>query len=89
MIVLLRILVGLFALVLIVFGLIWMFSPLPLGFIFVILGVLLLAAVLPAFLRWIRRRWRWLDRILDRLQAILPAWLGRFLRRSDPHEETR
>lgn len=72
-----------FAIALIVFGVIMTISPIPFGFVFVVLGFLLLAAVAPAFLRWFRKRWRWLDRKLDRLQETLPGWLARHLRKSD------
>lgn len=82
----LRILTILFAIFLIVFGIIWTISPIPFGFIFIILGILLLAAVAPGFLRWFRKYWRWLDAVLDRLQNFLPRWLAAPLRRSDPHE---
>lgn len=89
MTVLLRILVTILASVLIVVGIVWTISPLPFGFVLVVLGVLLLAAAAPVVLRWFRRRWRWLDRKLARLQEILPRWLARHLRRSDPSESGR
>lgn len=78
-----RIALTIFAIALIVFGVITSISPAPFGFVFVILGVLLLAAVAPAFLCFLRMRSRWLDRQLDRLQKKLPRWIAGRLEKSD------
>lgn len=71
-----------FAIILIVIGLIAMAAPTPFGFVFVALGFALLTAVAPDFVRWLRRRWRWLDRILQQLEKVLPDWLAKHLRKS-------
>lgn len=78
-----RFLLTLFALALIFFGFILMLSPIPFGIILIALGFLLLAAVAPSVLRWLRKRWRWLDRRLDALQERLPEWIAKHLRKSD------
>ena len=88
MIVVFRILLAIFALALIFFGAIMTISPVPLGFIFVLLGLFLLAAALPAFFRWMRKHWRWLDRIMDRLEKRLPEFMAKHLRATDyNHDE--
>jgi len=81
--------VAVFALLLILIGLIVMPTPLPFGIIFVILGVLLLAAVAPAAVRGLRRRFRWFDRFMHWAERNLPEWLARRLRESDyEHEDS-
>lgn len=83
-----RIAVSAFALFLIIFGIIWTISPIPFGFVVVAIGLLLLAAVAPAEVRWIRRRWRWFDRAMHRLEDRLPEWIAKRLRISDyDHDE--
>lgn len=72
-----------FAIALIVFGLIWTISPLPFGFILVAAGLAILISVAPAEIRWLRRRWRWFDRLLHRLEKKLPRWIAKRLRDSD------
>ncbi|MBB5520071.1 hypothetical protein [Amphiplicatus metriothermophilus] len=80
--------IAVFAVLLIVFGMIWMWSPIPFGFVFIIIGFLLLAAVAPAFIRFLRRRFGWFERFLHWLERRLPGWLARLLRRTDvDHEE--
>ena len=80
--------VAVFAILLIAFGLIWMWSPIPFGFVFIVIGFLLLAAVAPAFIRFLRRRFGWFERFLHWLERRLPGWLARLLRRTDvDHEE--
>jgi hypothetical protein len=63
--ILLRILLAAFAIVMIAFGVVAMIAPTPFGFVFVILGFLLLAAAAPAFIGKLRGHWPWLDRRLD------------------------
>ncbi len=84
MMILFRLALALFAFALIVVGALVMVAPTPFGFVIVILGFLLLATVAPAFVRWLRKRWRWLDRRLDKLQKNGPKWLADIFRRSDP-----
>ena len=63
-----KFLVTIFAIFLIIVGLVVTPTPVPFGIIFVIIGLFLLAAVSPDIMRWLRRRWRWLDRQLKKLQ---------------------
>ncbi len=76
-------LVAMFAIVMIVIGIIVAPSPLPFGLIFIAIGFFLLAAVAPDLVRWLRRRWKWLDRQVKRLEKILPDWLAKHLRKSE------
>ena len=78
-----KLLVTLFALVLIVVGLILTPSPLPFGLIIVALGLSLLVAVAPDLVRWLRGRWRWFDRRMHDLEDRLPEFMSRPLRRTD------
>jgi hypothetical protein len=83
-----RIAVSAFAALLIVFGLIWTISPLPFGIVVVAAGILLFITVAPAEVRWLRRRWRWFDRAMHRLEDRLPEWIAKRLRVSDyEHDE--
>ncbi|GJL95917.1 MAG: hypothetical protein DHS20C05_23220 [Hyphococcus sp.] len=79
--------VSLFAILLILIGIITTPTPIPFGIVFIALGFFLLAASAPDLLRWMRRRWRWLDRQLVRLEKKLPRWLAKYLRRSDLRDE--
>ncbi len=78
-----RIAVSLFALLLIGFGLVLTISPIPFGFVLVVIGFLLFATVAPAEVRWLRKRWRWFDRAMHALEKRLPEWIARRLRVSD------
>lgn len=71
-------------LVLVSLGILAMVAPTPLGFVVVGVGLVLLGWTFPEAVRRARRRWKGLDRQLDRLQARGPAWLVRLLSRSDP-----
>ncbi len=82
-----KFLVVLFAFILIIVGFLTAITPIPFGLPLIIIGFLMLATVSPATLRFIRRRWGWLDRRLRWLQRILPRWMTRSLRRSDPYPE--
>lgn len=62
-----RVATSLVGLALFVYGMIASFSPLPAGAPLVIFGVLLIAAANPAarpYIRSMRRRWRWFDRLV-------------------------
>jgi len=62
-----RIITSLIGFVLFLYGMIAAFSPLPAGAPLVILGVLMIAAANPAarpYIRRLRRRWRWFDRLV-------------------------
>lgn len=84
---LLRLLLAVFALFLIFVGFIAMISPIPFGLIMIVIGVALLAIAFPLLVRGFRKRWRWLDKVLDRLTPILPEWLEKPVERSDPEDE--
>ncbi|WDI30940.1 hypothetical protein PUV54_13350 [Hyphococcus flavus] len=75
--------VTMFAILLIVIGIIVMPSPIPFGIIFIGIGFLLLVAVAPDMVRWLRRRWRWFDRQIIKLEEKLPEWIAKQLRKSD------
>ncbi|MFQ5564011.1 MAG: hypothetical protein ACE5FO_10635 [Parvularculaceae bacterium] len=82
-----NLLVAIFAVALILFGLAMMIAPTPFGFVFVILGLVILTVVAPfarPVLRGLRRIWPWFDRQLDRAQNALPEAISRPLRESDP-----
>jgi hypothetical protein len=78
-----RVLIALFAILLMVGGAVVTISPIPGGFIIVIVGFLLFASVAPATVRGIRKRWKWFDRQIHRAEKHLPKWLARLLRESD------
>ncbi|MEM9705734.1 MAG: hypothetical protein AAF850_06605 [Pseudomonadota bacterium] len=86
----LNVLTGLFAITLIVVGVLTAFSPVPFGILFIAIGLVLLSTVAPPVrdaLRNLRRRWRWLDRRLDDAQDTLPDRLSDPLRATDPEDE--
>jgi hypothetical protein len=83
-----RLAVSIFALLLIGFGIVLSISPIPFGVILVVIGFLLFVAAAPEQVRWLRRRWRWFDRTMHRLEKRLPEWIAKRLRDSDyDHEE--
>jgi hypothetical protein len=83
-----RIAVSIFAVLLIGFGAVLTISPIPFGLILVVIGFLLFVTAAPAEVRWLRRRWRWFDRMMHRLENRLPEWMAKRLRNSDyDHEE--
>ena len=82
-----KFLVTVFAIILIIIGIILTPTPAPFGLIFLIIGFFLLAAVSPDMMRWLRRRWGWLDRQLVKLERKLPRWLARHLRKSDASKD--
>jgi uncharacterized membrane protein YbaN (DUF454 family) len=62
-----RVATSLVGFVLVLYGMIAAISPLPAGAPFVILGVLMIAGANPAarpYIRRMRRRWRWFDRLV-------------------------
>jgi len=71
-----RIATSLIGFALFVYGMIASFSPLPAGAPLVIFGILLIAAANPAarpFIRRMRRRWRWFDRLVRLVAKRAPA----------------
>ena len=78
-----RIAVSIFALLLIGFGVVLTISPIPFGIVLVILGFLLFVSAAPAEVRWLRKRSRWFDRMMHRLEDRLPEWIAKRLRASD------
>lgn len=86
---LVRVLLVVLALLLFVVGIVTMITPIPFGLFLIVVSFTLLAIAVPGLVRFWRRRWSWLDRLLDRATARLPAWLARQLRRSDPDRSAR
>lgn len=82
-----RVLIAIFALIMIAVGMVTAITPIPFGLPLVVIGFLLLATASPATLKFIRKRWRWLDRRLVWLQEKLPRSMTRSLRRSDPNTD--
>lgn len=82
--ILLSFLAGIIGIILIIIGLITAITPVPLGLPLALVGVVMLAGGAPAMLRWIRKRWKWLDTKLRALEKRLPRWMARKLRDSDP-----
>lgn len=78
-----KFLLGVFSIAVIVFGVVVTISPIPFGFVIVGLGLAMLAATMPAWVRGIRKRWRWFDRVIHKLERILPESLAKRLRVSD------
>ncbi len=71
-----RIVTSLVGLVLFLYGMIAAFSPLPAGAPLVILGVLMIAGANPAarpYIRKMRRRWKWFDRLVRMVGKRGPA----------------
>ncbi len=90
MIIFLRVLIGVVAVLLIAVGILLTPTPVPIGIVLVIAGLILLSVIVPPIrpaLRWLRRRWRWLDRQLDAAQQKLPRVIADPLRKSDPHDD--
>ena len=82
-----RIAVAIFSLLLIFFGLVTAITPIPFGLPLVLIGFLLLATSSPTTLKFIRKRWGWLDRRLRWFQRNWPRRMTRALRRSDPYPD--
>lgn len=80
-------LVSIFAILMILIGIIVSPSPIPFGFVFIILGFLLLVAVAPDIVRWLRRHWRWFDRQMTKLEKKLPKWLAKQFRKTRTERE--
>lgn len=80
-------LVTMFAMLMILIGIIVAPSPIPFGFVFIILGFLLLVAVAPDIVRWLRRHWRWFDRRMAKLEKKLPKWLAKQFRKTRTRRE--
>lgn len=87
--ILFRLSLAILALAMVFFGVIVMIAPTPFGFVFVILGFLLLASVAPAFVRGMRKYWRWFDRKLSNLEKRSPRWIAKILHKTAPDAEER
>ena len=72
-----------FAVALIAAGAVLTVSPIPGGIVIFAIGLILLAAVMPSAVRAMRRRCKLFDRLMHRIEKILPKWLARRLRASD------
>ncbi|NWG70423.1 MAG: hypothetical protein HXY23_02290 [Parvularculaceae bacterium] len=78
-----RTIVAAFALLLIIGGAVVTISPIPGGIVIVAIGFLLFASAAPATVRAVRKRWKWFDRMIHRLEKHLPKWIAKSLRESD------
>ena len=84
LLILVRIAIAVLALVLILFGVIAMIAPTPFGFVLVFAGLFMLAFAAPGFVRFLRRRWRWFDRLVAGLARRAPRWLRKALEKTAP-----
>lgn len=82
-----RLVTSLIGFVLFIYGLIAAFSPLPAGAPLVILGVLMIAGANPAarpFIRRLRKRWRWFDKLVRMVGARGPLNVRTVVRETAP-----
>ena len=83
-------LVAIFAVLLILVGIVLTPTPIPIGIVLIGLGFMLLVNVSPGGIRWLRRRWRWFDKRLHDLERLLPESMAKSIRRSDyEHEDEK
>lgn len=82
-----RSLVAVFGVILILIGIPLTPSPIPFGLLIIALGLALLIWAAPGAVRGVRRRWRWFDRQMDRLENVLPPYFARLIRRSDVDQD--
>jgi hypothetical protein len=85
-----RFALSLFAIALITIGVATSISPIPFGFVLVIIGIIILALADPharPLLRWIRSHWPWLNRRLHEAQANSPEMVSQPLRETEPGSE--
>lgn len=80
-------LVTIFALTLILVGIILTPTPIPVGLVLIGIGFTLLVNVSPSGVRCLRRKWRWFDKRLHALERALPESMAKSLRRSDFEHE--
>lgn len=80
----------LLGLVLILFGLLTVLIPIPTGILSLVAGATVLAAVSPTFrkfFKWLRRKIKPLDAVMDKAEDVLPEELAKPLKRTDPDPE--
>lgn len=82
-----RFAIAFLAIVMIFFGVIAMLAPTPFGFVFVILGFLLLTIAAPALVRRMRRRWRWLDKLVETMGERSPKDIKEVIEETDPDQQ--
>ncbi len=85
-----RLIVSIIAIVMIVIGFVTMISPIPFGIILILLGLVLLTLADPhsrPILKWIRKRWPWLDRLLANAQEHTPPIISEPLKETEPEKE--
>lgn len=78
-----RFLVATFALLLIIGGAVLTISPIPGGIFIFLMGLIVFAAAVPKPVRALRKRWRWFDRFMHRIERFLPKFIARRLKESD------
>lgn len=82
-----RVAVAIFAVILIIVGIITTPTPVPFGVVFIAIGLMLLATAAPAVVRALRHRWAWFNKAMRKATEILPRFIARPLRRTDPDLE--
>ncbi|MCI5047053.1 MAG: hypothetical protein MRY59_06105 [Aquisalinus sp.] len=83
-----RFLISLLAIAMIVVGTVLMVSPVPLGILIILLGVLILVMANPharPMLKWIRHRWPWFSERVRDLEEHAPSGVAGPLRETDPN----
>jgi len=84
-----RVATSIVGLALFAYGMIASLSPLPAGAPLVILGVLMIAAANPAarpYIRRMRRRWRWFDRLVRLVATRGPAHIRQVEAETKPED---
>lgn len=85
-----RIVTSLIGAVLIVYGIIAAISPLPAGVPLIVLGIIMIALANPAarpFVRRMRRKWRWFDRLVLALGRHGPVGVRTVVEATEPGDK--
>ena len=84
-----RFIISLLAIALIVVGVVLTISPIPLGILLVLFGVIILALANPyarPLLKWIRSKWPWFNKSIRSAQQHSPDIISEPLKETDPEE---
>lgn len=85
-----RIIGNIFGAALVLIGIPLTVSPIPLGFVILFLGVVILVAANPyaaQLLKAIRKRWPWLNRFFRKAETVLPDELAGPLHETESDED--